>query len=125
MIEIIGIICIFLFILYISVKMFKMQRQIFTEGFDSAGGTGNNASDFSKKVKSNASKIQDELLIPKYRVEYENVIINMEEYVNSLMLKTILKMNLEKPNLSDFEGLNTLHAAKESLNSVMKYVDEN
>ena len=97
----------------------KMQRQIYVEGF----GTAGDSEDFSKTVKAKFTKLQDQLLVKKYRTNYENTVLNMDDYINTLMLECVLKIDLDKDSISSFEKLNTLNAAKQSLNSVMKFID--
>ena len=67
--------------------------------------------------------MQDSLLISKYRTDYENVIINMDDLVSNLMLKTVLTIDQSKPE----DGLTKLAAlgqAKAALNVTMKFVDK-
>ena len=54
-----------------------------------------NAATYAASIKSQMILLQDELLISKYKKDYENVIINMDDYVNMLILKQVLKI---KPN---------------------------
>ena len=75
--------------------------------------------------------MQDTLLVSKYRADYENILLNLDDYLNLLMLKTTLNMNLNapieegkpNPNMPLLSALKTLSDAKVSLNSVMKYID--
>ena len=72
--------------------------------------------------------MQDEHLVPKYRKDYENIIINMDDYVNMLMLKQVLNLNLnnadDKSNIEAITKIATLKSAKDALNDVMKFVDK-
>ena len=53
----------------------------------------------------------------------------MDDYINALMLKTVLSTNINSENVSDnienFKRLNELNSAKAALNNVMKYIDSN
>jgi hypothetical protein len=88
----------------------------------SSNGIGGNAAGYGANIKSQVVKIQDTILISKYRTDYENVIINMDDLVNNLMLETSLTIDQSKPQegLAKLAGLNN---AKIALNSVMKFID--
>ena len=135
--KIIGIIIVIGFVIFLAVKSLKLQLSMI-EGFvgessaqpdtpDSINGVAGNASQYANNIKMQVIKMQDTLLIPKYRKDYENAIINMDDYVGFMMLQTILNMdtdpNSSAKNLKLLENLNTLNQAKVSLNTVMKIVD--
>jgi hypothetical protein len=88
----------------------------------SSNGVGGNAAGYGANIKAQVVKIQDTILISKYRTDYENVIINMDDLVNNLMLETTLTIDQSKPQegLAKLVGLNN---AKIALNSVMKFID--
>ena len=62
-----------------------------------------------------------------YVKQYGNIILSMDDYINALMLKTVLSIDAtaDNPdaNIVAFKTLNELNASKASLNSVLKYVD--
>jgi hypothetical protein len=138
--KIIGIIIIIGFLLFLAVKSLKLQLGMI-EGFvgsaqpnaiatGSSGenGIAGNAGQYSGDIKTQVIKMQDTMLIAKYRKDYENTIINLDDYVNYMMLKTILNLNTDSSgsqaqNLQMLDNLNTLNGAKVSLNAVMKFVD--
>jgi hypothetical protein len=62
------------------------------------------------------------LLISKYRKDYENAILNLDDLINTMMLQTALNVDNSKP-MASIEKLNQLNSAKGALNSVMKFVD--
>jgi hypothetical protein len=82
-----------------------------------------NASSYAENIKSKVIQMQDELLISKYRKDYENIIINLDEYINYLMLKSVLNTNIDDNMVKDLIDLNTLKTAKSSLNETMKILD--
>ena len=89
----------------------------------SSNGVAGGASSYAANVKTEVIKLQDELLVSKYRTDYENVVINMDDLVNNLMLKTTLTIDQSKPQ----DGLSKLAAlgqVKVALNSVMKFIDK-
>ena len=92
----------------------------------SAGSSGNgiagNAAAYGASIKAAAIKSQDTLLISKYRSDYETTILNLEDLINNLMLKTALSIDQNNPGPS-LETLATMQQAKSALDSVMKFVD--
>ena len=90
---------------------------------ESNNGVAGNAEAYAANIKAEAIKLQDELLISKYRTDYENVIINMDDLVNNLMLKTALSIDKTRPH-GALMGLSNLGQAKTALNSVMKFIDK-
>lgn len=93
-----------------------------------SSGVAGSAATYGDTIKSLTVKMQDEHLIPKYKKEYENIIINMDDYLNMLMLKQVLNLNLNsadnKPNIDSINKIATLKSAKDALNDVMKFVDK-
>lgn len=88
-----------------------------------SNGVAGGASSYAANVKTEVIKLQDELLVSKYRTDYENVVINMDDLVNNLMLKTTLTIDQSNPK----DGLSKLAAlgqVKVALNSVMKFIDK-
>ena len=133
--KIIGILLVSFFIIYIVVKMFKLQATVLeglTNGSDTATGNPTNgeagtAASYSASIKAQTVKLQDELLISKYRKDYENVIINLDDYIGYLMIKQVLNMkitdNLEA-NMVSINNLNNLKTARDSLNTTMTFLDK-
>jgi hypothetical protein len=85
-------------------------------------GIAGNAASYSAALKSNVIKSQDTFLISKYRSDYESAIINLDDLINNLMLKTALSVNQTDPS-SAIDNLAKMQQAKIALNSVMKFVD--
>jgi hypothetical protein len=115
--------------LIISIFTVK-QRTI--EGLENASSSRTNgeaamAANYAAAIKAQTVQIQDALLISKYRKDYENVIINMDDYVNILMLKIMLDIDLTKDTksiISSLEQMNALSNAKKSLNETMVFIDK-
>jgi hypothetical protein len=132
LIVILGIIGIIMFYTFSSIGKSK-----FLEGMENAttstqslsNGLATNAPSFATSIKANAAKIQDTLLIKKYRKDYENVILGLDDYIDNMMLKTILEIGISQNNIdeTDFikkmEKLNTLKQSKDALNATIKFVD--
>jgi hypothetical protein len=88
----------------------------------SKNGIAGNASEYAAALKANAINSLDELMISKYRGDYEFAILNLDDIINILMLKTALTYSQEKP-FDTVEKLSKLQQAKVALNSAMKFVD--
>lgn len=136
--KIIGIIIVCFFIIYMATKMFQLQASVI-EGLTNADGTistatpsvssgeaGTSAS-YAASIKAQVVKLQDELLISKYRKDYEAAIINLDDFVGYMMIKQVLNMKLNgdmKSNIESINILNILKNSKESLNATMSFLDK-
>lgn len=95
------------------------------EGF--TNGEAGQASAYATSVKTDGTKLLDVLLISKYRSDYENTILNMDDYVKALMLETVLNIDTSNKDAvtASLTKLNTLNDSLNSLDNVMKFVDKN
>jgi hypothetical protein len=143
--KIVGILIVSFFIIYMVVKMFHLQTSVI-EGLTNADGTiisgsdalssdstapssgeAGTAASYATAVKAQVVKLQDELLVAKYRKDYEAAIINLDDYIGYLMIKQTLNMKLNgdiKANIEAINNLNILKSSKESLNSTMAFLDK-
>ena len=87
-----------------------------------SNGIAGNAATYAAQLKSAVIKSQDELLISKYRTDYENAVLNLDDYLNSMMLQTALSVNLNNPQIA-INQLAQMQQAKVALNSTMKFID--
>ena len=85
-------------------------------------GIAGNAASYAAALKAATIKSQDMFLISKYRADYESAILNLDDLINNLMLKTALSANQTDPS-SAIDSLAKMQQAKIALNSVMKFVD--
>jgi hypothetical protein len=85
-------------------------------------GIAGNAAAYAAQLKSAVIKSQDELLISKYRSDYENAVLNLDDYLNTMMLQTALSVNQNNPQIS-IAKLSQMQQAKSALNSTMKFID--
>lgn len=138
--KMVGIIIVSFYIIYLVISIFKVQSD-FLEGFTSAiddkkatAGTTSSSSlgfagsaqSYAEEVKANYVKLQDQLLVPKYRKDYENVIINMDDYLNAKIMEQVLSIKTGSDSeMDEFKSLATLYSAKSALNDAMKWVDKN
>ena len=133
--KIVGILIVGFFIIYMVVKMFQLQTSVI-EGLTNPDGTSvtppssgeaGTAASYSAAIKAQVVKLQDELLVAKYRKDYESAIINLDDYIGYLMIKQSLNMKLDGDIKANIEGLNNLSilkTAKDSLNTTMTFLDK-
>ena len=131
----IGVILVSFVVIHFIIRMFKLQNNIVeglvnadtsTPSVNSDMGIGSMASTYAANIKAEIVNIQDELLISKYRDNYESVIVNLDELVGMKMIQHSLNVNINGTTSELIESLgvlNTLQLAKDSLNNTMKYLD--
>ncbi len=131
-IKTIGVLFVAFMTIYVIITLTQPKNNIsIFEGMENAttsnGGEAGSAASYADGIKAQVVKIQDELLVSKYRKDYENTIIHMDDLVGTMMIKQIQNMNVggsdSKALISSLNNLNTLKSAKESLNIAMKYLD--
>ena len=88
-----------------------------------SNGIAGNAAAYGAQIKAATIKLQDTFLISKYRSDYETVILNLDDLVDNLMLKTVLSIDKENPG-DGVKKLAEMNQAKLALNNVMKFVDK-
>ena len=86
-------------------------------------GIAGNAASYGAQIKAATIKLQDTFLISKYRSDYETVILNLDDIVNNLMLKTVLSIDTSNP-ADGLKKIAEMNQAKLALNNVMKFVDK-
>jgi hypothetical protein len=109
----------------------QKAREGFLEKSTSVEGIGigqaSNSSDRAKALKNQVEHLKDTMNIGKYRTDYENIIINLDDIIGYEMLQTTVNLNtnadLDK-QMADIEKMNKLNAARENLNSLMKWMDK-
>jgi hypothetical protein len=134
--KMIGLFFAVLFLVYLAVKGMKLHFQVVegltnksaSENSDLSGGSpqgeAGDAASYAAAIKARSVQIQDGLLIDKYRSDYENILINMDDHLNLLALKEAL--NLKKDGPEHHEGIariNAYHNARTNLNHSMKFLD--
>ena len=88
-----------------------------------ANGIAGNAASYGASIKSATIKMQDALLISKYRTDYETVVLNMDDYVNNAMLQLVLSVDTKNP-ADTLTQLAQMYQAKAALNDVMNFIDK-
>ena len=84
-------------------------------------GVGGTASTFNDELKAKLVLLQDELLISKYRTDYEDILMNMETYLNLMILKKTVNLNPETSD--DVITINNLYNLINSVGSSIKFID--
>jgi hypothetical protein len=118
------------FVIYLLFRSFHYNPMLIEGMTDASGNTvtapengiAGNAASYAAALKAATIKSQDTLLISKYRSDYESAILNLDDLINNLMLKTALTINQSDPHDS-IDKLAKMQQAKIALNSVMKFVD--
>ena len=120
------------FVIYILFRSFNYNPMLIEGMTDASGnsitvtapanGIANNAAAYAATIKSVTIKSEDTFLISKYRSDYETAILNLDDLLNNLMLKTALTVNTDNPGEA-VEKLAKMQQAKIALNSVMKFID--
>jgi hypothetical protein len=134
-IKIVGIVVIIGFLIFLATKSLKLHINVM-EGLTnptddlSSSGIGASSGNYSSALQNKATKLQNDVLLlnnKDYKKNYENIVLHMDDYINALMLKTTLSINVNADNASDnienIKILNELNMTKASLNNVMKYID--
>jgi hypothetical protein len=85
-------------------------------------GFAGNAQYYVSGIKDKVIKLQDTMLLSKYRADYENVIMGLDDLVDNLMLEKVLSINADNTQKS-LQELVTLNDSKTALNNVMKFID--
>ena len=88
----------------------------------STNGIAGQSSAYAANIKARVIQLQDILLISKYRSDYENSIMAVDDLVNLLMLEKVLSISSSSPE-DDLKELVELNGVKSALNNIMTYVD--
>ena len=120
-------------VIYLLFRNFNYNNQYsLIEGMTDASGNAvtpaddgiaGNAASYGAQIKAATIKLQDTVLISKYRSDYETAILNLDDLVDNLMLKTVLSIDTSNP-ADGLKKLADMNQAKLALNNVMKFVDK-
>jgi hypothetical protein len=148
--KIIGIVLFLSFLAYIIVKSMKLNGRIiesFSLGGDSSSGTSSldsaksgsssfgssssssnlagGAADYASKINKAVSALKDAMNVPKYRSDYENVILQLDDLIGLSTLQTI--MSIDPTNSSSVNTaitqLSNFGQARNSLDMLMRFTD--
>ena len=133
LLKIIGILVIVAFLIYLASKALKLHLNLqssIMEGLTNStpNGIAGSASVYANSIAAQGTVMHDSLLMTKYKTDYENVIINLDEYIGLLMLNSALNFSVadgaSQENMALLANLNTMSNAKQSLNTVMTFLDQ-
>ena len=120
------------FVVYLVFRSFHYNPMLIEGMTDGSGnsvsvsappnGIAGNAAAYAAALKSATIKSQDTFLISKYRSDYESAILNLDDLLSNLMLKTALTIDQNNPTQA-IQNLSQMYQAKTALNDVMKFVD--
>jgi hypothetical protein len=115
-------ICILSYLIFVNLS-FKEGMTTDSSGNAISNGLAGNSAAYAATIKAETIKLQDMLLVSKYRKDYENTILNLEDLISNMMLQTSLNVNTSNPEQA-LTKLNNLYQSKNALNDVMKFVDK-
>jgi len=83
---------------------------------------------YATNIKAATTANLDALLVTKYKADYESSLVNMDDYICTLMMQQVQSMDTTNPdtakNLAKLANLASLQQAKAALNTVMTFVDK-
>jgi hypothetical protein len=132
-----------IFVCYILIRTLRFQSKIFEGLTNSTNSTKldiskNNNGKLSDTINSNIKniniKMSELLSLTKYKTNYENLIISLEEYSNTMMFAKIMSIgnkvglltkgdNINNDIIKEIETANTLKSFIDTLNAGMKFID--
>ena len=115
-------ICFVAYLLFKGINLKEGMTASSPSDATSGNGIGGSDASYAATVKAETVKMQDTFLISKYRKDYENVVLNLDDLINSLMLKTALTVDTNNP-VPALTKLSEMNQAKTALNNVMKFID--
>jgi len=125
--------------IYVGARTLKFQTNMI-EGLENQNANNefnileNSAKTLYENIKIQNDKLKDIIAIPKYRTDYENLLMTVEEYSNAMMLSKVISVsdkinkngvgkNITQEILNDMDTTNKLKSFIDTLNATMKYID--
>jgi len=92
---------------------------------NSGNGIASNSKTYLTTIKDINMIMKDTLNVSniEYRKNYEDIILNMDDLINYVMLKTTLSIDQKNPENTIIK-LSKLNQARAALNNVLKFVDK-
>lgn len=129
----IGLVTVVLVSIYFFYKVLQINTSIM-EGFVSKkskkAASKSHVSEIRDSMKKKTEHLKDTLLIGKYKTDYEDIILELEDYLNLSMLQAInilsstSKDSLGKDDIELINNINSVNKFKNTLNGVMKFIDK-
>ena len=121
-----GCALVILIVFYIIMSLCNYQLKLVETLTNMSSDSVNTAA----TIKESTTKTLDTLLIDKYRSNYEDIIINMNDWCDAQMLKTIVSGEMDCKNGCDdkfmkkIQTVNDLGSFKGYLNKSMGFLDK-
>jgi len=123
----IGTLTVVLMIHYFVGKAFKKTLEGLTneEGSTSTNGISGNSEGYSSSLSNEIATLNDKLLVDKYKANYDNILLELEEVLKLRMLELALSINPNnvESSINDIQLMNDLSKAVTSLDLVQSFVD--
>lgn len=116
----VGLFVIILFVIWIFTKLLNLQNNVI-EGL-SNNKNNEDPAEIVNQLNNKIRTYKDTLLINKYKTNYEDMIIAVEEMINLETLKTLREKDVVYDEKS-VEKMNHLENLKSNLNNLMQYID--
>tara|TARA_B100000073_G_scaffold342834_1_gene346570 strand:- start:178 stop:642 length:465 start_codon:yes stop_codon:yes gene_type:complete len=119
-----------IFVTYIVYLLYDLgkspNRQPLKEGYSNEPLNPSNIKDSIRQLKKTNTYIKDELLVDKYKVDYEEYLIQLFDYINLVALEECVRPN---PDIVDkmetLKEIDTRYTPlKDMVNQSMKTLDE-
>lgn len=125
--EYLGLSVVIVLLLFVGYKMINYHSNV-VEGLTDSSDSKTNPQKLAEPIKETITKIEDAILIDKYRSDYENIIIDLEEWANMELIQLLgsglVKTDLGADgNIENIRKMNDLNTFKSTLDSAMKFLD--
>jgi hypothetical protein len=116
----VGLFVIILFVIWLFTKLMNLQNNVI-EGL-SNNKNNDDPVEIVNQLNNKIRTYKDSLLITKYKTNYEDMIIAVEELINLESLKTLREKDVVYDEKS-VEKMNHLDKLKSNLDKLMQYID--
>jgi len=129
-----GFISLVVITVYFFYKVLEINKTIM-EGFaNKKGKKSRDEKNYVKETKDSLKKkteqMRDTLLIGKYKHDYEDIILELEDYLNLSMLEAVnllsavKKDQFDKDDIELIKSINQVNKFRQTLDDVMTFVDK-
>lgn len=120
-VQILGFVVLAIFVFYLLLRMIQVQFNV-VEGLTSNTSSSGTPPTVAAQLKSAVEKGQDQLLVAKYKKDYEKIIVYTDDLIHLQMLREVCDIK-ESEVSKTISKLATLKQARDGLNSAMAFVD--
>lgn len=138
-----GLCTMIIFVSYILIRTLRFQSKIFEGLTNSTTSTkpdiskennGKLSDTINSNIKNVNIKMSEVLSLDKYKTNYENLIISLEEYSNTMMFAKIMSIgnkiglltkgdHINDDIIHEIDNANKLKSFIDTLNAGMKFID--